>query len=223
MKSLNTYINEWRANSNTVQDIEKSDIQYFTYRTKINDKIKIFNKDWPQFKEYKNKVYINDEIVELYDSGYAGFTRKHYEPGIYKIKIKDINDVTDCRYMFYGCKQLISVPLFDTSKVEDMIQMFYNCEQLISVPLFNTTNVKVMHTMFAFCTNIKEVPLFNTKNVENMNNMFINCYNIEDVPLFDTNKVKNMSNMFYKCHKLSERTKQEWSRIYDFKKQNKIK
>ena len=46
MKTLNTYITEWKASSNTVSSIEKHDIQYFVYNIKIKNLIKIFNSDW---------------------------------------------------------------------------------------------------------------------------------------------------------------------------------
>ena len=74
MKSLNNYIIEWKANTNTVSSIEKHDIsenKYFVYIITDNKRIKIFDDDWTQFKDYKDKVYINDEHVEIDDSGFT--------------------------------------------------------------------------------------------------------------------------------------------------------
>ena len=177
MKTLNTYINEtltcshsehineWRASSNTVSSIKKKNIQYFVYKLTTTKKIKIFDRAWPQFKDYKDKVYVNDEQLEI---GEYGYTKKDYEPGTYEVEIKDIDNVTNCKYMFYNCDQLVSVPLFNTSKVKDMWQMFFNCK------------------------GVREIPLFNTKNVE------------------------VMTEMFWDCNSLSEQTKKEWSKVYDF-------
>ena len=74
MKTLNNYINEWKANTNTVSSIEKHDIsenKYFVYKPNERGQIKIFDEDWLQFKKYKDKVYINDEHVELDNLGYT--------------------------------------------------------------------------------------------------------------------------------------------------------
>ena len=191
MKTLNNYINEWKANTSTVSSINT---KYFIYNLDKKGTIKIFDGDWFQLKDYKDKVYINGEHIILSDDGW---TRDEYKPGIYYVNIKDIDDVKDCVYMFSFCKQLVYVPYFNTSKVEDMKFMFNGCDQLISVPLFDTTKVKDMEYMFKSC------------------NM------LEDVPLFDTNKVKDMENMFKNCINLNAKTKNEWEKIYDFETNDK--
>ena len=187
MKTLNTYITEWKANTTTVSSIKGT---YFIYKLDERGQIKIFDKDWPQLKKYKDKVYINGEHIELDGRDH---TNEEFEPGIYEVEIKDIDNVTNCLYMFYDCIHLIEVPLFNTSKVEDM------------------------YGMFSCCKNIKEVPLFDTSNVQDMRWMFENCVNIKEVPLFNMSKLKNKAGMFKHCENLSEQTKKEWSQIYDFK------
>ena len=189
MKTLNNYISEWKANTNTVSSIEKRDIQCFVHRLKDREFIKIFEGEWPQYKDYKDKVYINGKKVELDENG---FTNKLYNKGEYHVIIDEINNVTNCQYMFYGCRRLVEIPLFDTSKVELMSQMFSYCNGLISIPLFNTKNVTTMSWMFEACENLKEVPLF------------------------DTSKLKNATGMFNICYKLNNETKKAWSHIYNF-------
>ena len=187
MKTLNTYINEWKANTSTVSSIKT---QYFVYKTDRQQRIKIFDKDWPQFKTYKDKVYINGKNVELDDDGR---TITKLEPEInYNVEIEDIDNVTNCKYMFYYCIYLVEVPLFNTSKVKDMYKMFYKCE------------------------NLEEVPLFDTSKVKNMVGMFKNCERLQNVPLFDISKVENMACMFQCCDNLNKDTEREWSKIYDF-------
>lgn len=187
MKTLNNYINEWKANSNNVSFIET---RYFIYRNDEKGLIKIFDEDWIQHNNYKDKVYINRKHVQIDNQGW---TRNEYEPGIYYVSIKDIDKVTNCLYMFYYCKQLVYVPLFDTSKVENMQCMFKYCSSLDNVQLFNTSNVKYMDEMFYGCENLISVPLFDISKIETMNYMFIHCKN------------------------LNKQTKQEWSQVYDFK------
>ena len=55
-----------------------------------------------------------------------------------------------------------------------------------------------------------------------MTRMFNGCKNLIDVPLFDTHNVENMRNMFAKCHNLSEKTKKQWSKIYNFFTDDKL-
>ena len=204
------YLNEVLLNWNPEEDlqdnniIKSSDIKkeidiYFIY--KVSDlgaaQIHIFDNGslngWPDFKKYKDKVYINNEHIELND---AGYTVKYYNPGEYKVYIEDINKITSCTCMFYRCNQLVSVPLFDTSRVREMNGMFNFCSNLISVPSFDTHNVYTMSCMFSGCKNLRSVPMFNIDNVN----------------------VKNMSHMFADCGNLNQKTINVWSSVYDFGK-----
>ena len=75
-----------------------------------------------------------------------------------------------------------------------------------------------IHNMFRKCEDLISVPLFNTSRVTCMDNMFCGCTCLESVPLFDTSNIISMDNMFLFCPKLNEKTKEEWSSVYDFKK-----
>ena len=224
MKSLQQHIYENNFHKNEISEkliINKNTQNIddcFIYNISEKQSIKIFSNGWAQFNDYRNKVYINGEHIEL---DYKGFTHKKYIPGEYEIKIEDINAVENCDHMFWKCYNLTKVPLFDTRKVESMITMFYECFNLTEVPLFDTRNVKDMRSMFGRCNNLTEVPLFDTRNVESMHQMFCECGNLTQVPLFDTRKVITMATMFYGCKKLNKQTKQKWSQIYDFQSHNK--
>ena len=193
MKTLNTYINEWKANTSTVSSIKKT--QYFVYNLYKRGNIKFFDEHWPQLDDYINKVYINGENINVYDNGWSV---KGYDKGTYEVYIKDIDNVTTCEYMFYNCTELISVPLFDTSKV------------------------KYMNSMFEECNNLEEVPKFDTSNVENMEYMFVDCNYLKIVPLFNINNCNNMNEMFLDCYELSEETKNMWSKVYNFDTHKRI-
>ena len=210
-KYLNEVLLNWGDSDEDFQDnniIKAPDIktkitQYFIYRVEDKpSKIKIFaHFDWPEFKKYEDKVYINGKHVELDDS-YKGYTLDEFKPGEYKVYIEDIDQITNCQCMFYECTQLVSVPLFDVS------------------------NVLSMESMFAFCWNLISVPLFDTVNVKDMGEMFRSCINLVNVPLFSPLKqVKNMDKMFWNCQKLSAETKSYflWGQKYNFKKHKMIK
>jgi len=194
MKTLNNYINEWKLNDQSVSSIDHDDTEYFYYRIYTNKRIKIFDQDWEEYLYYKDKVYINGEHIDLR----MGYTFETYHPGIYKVEIDEINDVKNCKYMFYQT-DLSRVPLFDTSKVTNMRAMFFEC------------------------INLKEVPNFNTKKALTVINMFNCCENLENVPLFNINKITEVRDMFYNCKNLSDRTKKDWSQIYDFYYNDRIK
>lgn len=63
--------------------------------------------------------------------------------------------LTNCRQLFYSCKKLTTVPLFDTSNVTNMQRMFYGCTSLTTVPLFNTSKVSDMDEAFIGCINVQ--------------------------------------------------------------------
>ena len=88
--------------------------------------------------------------------------------------------LTSCEYMFYGCSNLTSVPLFDTSGVTTMWQMFQNCSSLTVIPQFNTSNVTDMMNMFYGCSNLTSVPELDCSNTTNIYQMFSKCPKITD-------------------------------------------
>lgn len=187
MKSLNNYINEWKANNDTMSSIKT---QYFVYVNELcYASIKIFDENWSQFKDYKDKVYVNGKHIEIDDDGW---TKDFFTQGDIKVEIKDIDNIKNCQYMFYECTRLVEVPLFDTSKVENMYGMFNGCKNLRKVPLFDTRNVTTMYSMFQACENLETVPKFNIDNVDDLN--FI----------------------FYQCPDLNRITIKNWSSVYDF-------
>ena len=104
--------------------------------------------------------------------------------------------------MFYLCRSLQTVPLFNTAAVTGMTEMFFNCFSLQTVPMFNTVAVTSMQLMFSGCNSLQSLPLFNTALVVNMNRMFVDCTSLQTVPLFNTVAVTDMSRMFQNCSSL---------------------
>ena len=123
----------------------------------------------------------------------------------------DTSHVTNMRFMFMDCTQLLKLDLsnFDASHVTSMWNMFSGCENLKELNLsnFDTSNVTDMAGMFAGCKNLKELDLshFDTSQVENMEGMFSLCMNLESLKL---NKCKldntvNLEGIFARCDKLT--------------------
>ena len=87
----------------------------------------------------------------------------------------DYSQITNMSFMFAECKELKSVPLFNTVNVTNMCSMFYGCESLESVPLFNTKNVTEMIFMFDNCYNLKyiEPSIFHLYAFSGTNNNYL--------------------------------------------------
>ncbi len=112
------------------------------------------------------------------------------------------HNTTTMANMFNGCRELQSVPLFNTAAVTTMASMFNGCSSLQSVPLFNTAAVTTMASMFNGCTSLQSVPAFNTAAVTTMDSMFNDCASLQSVPLFNTAAVTTMASMFNGCASL---------------------
>ena len=60
---------------------------------------------------------------------------------------------------FYGMKDLTEIK-FEIklgNNVQSLYEFFYNCKDLKTIPLFDTTNVTNMISMFEFCGALKSV------------------------------------------------------------------
>ena len=114
----------------------------------------------------------------------------------------DTQNVTSMHKMFYDCWKLTEIPIFDTQNVTNMSGMFYCCKNLKTVPQFDTQNVTSMIAMFSRCNNLTEIPMLDTQNVINMNSMFSSCDSLTTIPLLDTTNVTRMDNMFAYCYNL---------------------
>lgn len=117
--------------------------------------------------------------------------------------INTIN-ITSMKYAFKNCKNLVSIPNFDTSNiVKGLDFMFSNCYNLMSIPEFNTINVKFMSSMFENCKNLTSIPNFSTSNVTTMMSAFEGCTNLGDVPQLNFVNVTSMFHAFEGCTNLS--------------------
>ena len=154
-----------------------------------------------ELNKTNTKLYINNKELEY---------KKYFKPlkeGKYNIKLKFNISLTDCSYMFAGCKNITKIDFifFNTKDITNMEHFFSNCNYIESINLssFNTKNVTNMSCMFSNCNNLIYLDLssFNTKNVTNMSWMFYRSYNLNNLDLssFDTKNVTDMSSMLYGC------------------------
>ena len=168
-KYLNEVLLDWNSDKD-VQDnsiIKSSDIKkkisscLGIYRVEDEpSRIYIFddgtNGGWSKYRTYKHKVYINDEHVELK----RGETVDIFEPGEYRVYIKDIDQVEDTKYMFYKCQQLVEV-FIPNSVTSIGNQAFQSCSNLTSATIGNSVT-SIGDSAFCNCTGLTSVTIPNS-------------------------------------------------------------
>jgi len=146
MKTLNKYISEWKINNQSMKNVD-DDKRYFIYNHE-SGYIKIFDHDFAEIKNYEDKVYINGEQANIE----RGWTEATYKKGTYNVYIKDLEKITNCKFMFWGCDELEYVPKINNSKkIISTMGMFSKCKILKSVPLFKVTDENTLCDMFKGC------------------------------------------------------------------------
>ena len=87
-----------------------------------------FKEEFCNEKEIKEncEIRINNEIIPF------SYFYKFKNKGKYKIKYLFKQNLTNCNFMFYGCKSLKSIDLsnFNTQNVTNMSHMFSRCKSL---------------------------------------------------------------------------------------------
>lgn len=122
-----------------------------------------------------------------------------------EVKIIFNKTLTDMKYLFVDCYDLISIDFneaFDTSHVLCMFYMFSSCDSLVHINIssFNTSLVGDMEGMFSGCDSLTSLDLsnFNTKNVYYMQCIFAYSEKLIylDISSFDTTYLGGSGWMF---------------------------
>lgn len=111
----------------------------------------------------------------------------------------DTTDTVTMKDMFNSCESLADIPTFETGKVRDMTRMFYNCESLKFVPRTNLINVTKTSEMFKNCRTLTKLPDFSTPLLEECGEMFAGCTNLKSAPDINLSKCKTTVSMFENC------------------------
>ena len=113
----------------------------------------------------------------------------------------DFSKITSSQSMFFDCKNLTSIPHFDTSSCTNMKSMFYQCEKLTTIPQLDTSKVTNMNYMFEFCLKLKTIDIthMNITSASNSVEFAYNCYsltkliirNMNTIPALNTSSFNN--------------------------------
>ena len=71
----------------------------------------------------------------------------------YQVEIKLPQNIKDCRYMFYDCKNIIDIDLsnLDNSEITNMSDMFNNCINLKNTKFSKSEINNVNNQSYIFC------------------------------------------------------------------------
>lgn len=111
----------------------------------------------------------------------------------------DFSKITSASHMFYDCKNLTSIPHFDTSSCTNMKSMFYQCEKLTTIPQLDTSKVAHMNYMFEFCSKLKTIDITHMAN--NNSEFAYNCYSLTKLIIRNMSTMPSLnSNAFTNCY-----------------------
>ena len=163
-------------------NIKLSDFDMYVNGTKVYPYIKFRYSNW------LDEDYVVYEFPNL---------------GKYEVKIIFNKTLTDMKYLFADCNDLIEFnEAFDTSHVLCMYYMFASCNSLekINVSSFNTSLVGNMESMIAYLDSLTSLDLsnFGTKNVDFILCMFSGSkqLNYLDISSFDFTNIAGRSPVF---------------------------
>ena len=186
MNSKNTnYIDN--KNNNKNKKLNEINIKYLI--DDFDTEIKLFGKEFVKNNKEKCYLLLNDKKLEL--SEYINKNDIKINKKILKIKLKEIETITDMSYMFSKCCSLISLPdisEWDTSSVTNMKYMFDNCEGITTLPdisKWDISNVTDMSYMFNYCISLPSLPdisKWEISNKCNISHMFQDCKESLNIP-----------------------------------------
>ena len=162
-----------------------------TYYNEINifykvdnlKKIKIFGDTFVEKNKNNCKIIFNNKEYQLNE--YFDLDNIVLNENILKIKLKEINNITDMSCMFESCKQLIALP---------------------DIYKWNTEKVTLMSDLFCGCnmTNVPDISKWDTRNVEHLDGIFffLKMSNLPDISKWNIKSLTNIKDMFSYSNKL---------------------
>jgi hypothetical protein len=84
----------------------------------------------------------------------------------------DVSSVLTADSMFWGVKQVATIPQYNFEKLLIANNMFKNCSIASKVSDINTANIRFADSMFYYCSNISVMPELNWENLRSCYSMF---------------------------------------------------
>jgi len=183
-KTREKYYNKLRKFMNN-----EMELIYHSNNNNIDGYINLFGKAFVKNNENNCILIINNKLYDIKDKYYYNILDNYIHRYIIIVKLIEKYIITDMSYMFYGCKNLISVK---------------------NISYWDTINVTNMKSMFHLCKNLKSLGNLSELRVDNVTDfsyMFYGCNSltiIEDILKWNTYKATNISYLFYDCFSLKK-------------------
>ena len=204
------YIKEKKDETYLDENNDEININYYIFRNEEN--VRIFGSNFVKNNRNICKIIYDGNEYELQES--LNLNQFKLKDNMLKIKLKNINQITNMSYMFCDCEFFASIPnisKWDTSHVTDMSYMFSGCQSLLTLPEisnFKTSSVIKMNDMFSYCKSLRSLPdisRWDTRNVTDISHIFYNCKSLRSIPNisgWSTYYITNMSYIFSYCESL---------------------
>ena len=190
--------------------------------------IKLFGSGFAYNNKDKCKIIYNKKEFDLME--YFKFDNNYNHNDSIKIQLRINNNITDISYMFYECKELLSISDLSSNNfnITDINQSFdddnfynyseksNNSNEIDKSETFYNDNLILSsiqkNTNSSIYNEINELNYFKENiftNFTNMSYMFYNCYSLislPDISNLDTKNVTNMEGMFSGCSLLKSLT-----------------
>jgi len=133
-------------------------------------------------------LIINNKIYKFKDKYYYNIQDSKIDD-ILIVKLIEKDNITDMSYMFYECKNLISVrniANWDTINVTNMKSMFHFCKDLQSIDKLSelrVDNITDFSYMFYGCnslTNLEEISKWNAYKATNISYLLFDCISLKN-------------------------------------------
>lgn len=121
------------------------------------------------------------------------------DPEIVNMPYISTGNATDISGMFYGCRNLKTLPALDTTNVTIMRDFCGQCPLEVA-PVLDTSQVIDAQAMFQRCL-FTEVPLYNFSNCKDLERAF-SYTNLVETPSFNVGKCENLIQFLGGCAKL---------------------
>ena len=167
--------------------------------------INLFGKSFMKNNKNNCILIINNKLYNFMDKYYYNNQYSKKDDTL-NVKLIEKNNITDMSYMFYGCKNLISVKNmsnWDTINVINMKSMFHLCKKLKSLDnlselkVDNVTNFSYMFYGCNSLTNIEDISKWNTYKAIDISYLFFDCISLKILPDISKWNINNIKNREY--------------------------